>query len=34
LLFTKMESDGHPLPPQNIVLSTSFHIRGSCGCST
>jgi LacI family transcriptional regulator len=34
LLFTKMESDSHPLPPQNIVLSTSFHIRGSCGCST
>ena len=32
LLFTRMEDGGNPLPPQNIVLSTSFHIRGSCGC--
>lgn len=32
LLFTRMEGSGTPLPPQKIVLSTSFHIRGSCGC--
>lgn len=32
LLFTRMEGSGIPLPPQKIVLSTSFHIRGSCGC--
>lgn len=31
LLFTRME-DVTPLPRQNIVLSTTFHIRGSCGC--
>lgn len=32
LLFTRMEGGANPLPTQNIVLSTSFHIRGSCGC--
>ena len=32
LLFTKMESK-KPLPRSNIVLSTTFHIRESCGCS-
>lgn len=31
LLFTRMEGVT-PLPRQNIVLSTTFHIRGSCGC--
>lgn len=31
LLFTRMEG-ATPLPHQNIVLSTTFHIRGSCGC--
>lgn len=31
LLFTRIEGT-KPLPPQNIVLSTTFHIRGSCGC--
>jgi LacI family transcriptional regulator len=31
LLFAKIQ--GEPLPAnQNIVLSTTFHIRGSCGC--
>lgn len=32
LLFTRMQSK-KPLPQQNIVLSTTFHIRESCGCS-
>jgi LacI family transcriptional regulator len=32
LLFTKMESK-KPLPRCDIVLSTTFHIRESCGCS-
>ena len=32
LLFARMEGGDNPLPPQSIVLSTSFHIRGSCGC--
>jgi LacI family transcriptional regulator len=31
LLFTRMESK-KPLAQQNIVLSTTFHIRESCGC--
>lgn len=32
LLFTRM--DGSRLfPRQNVVLQTTFHIRGSCGCS-
>ncbi|HEX4065253.1 MAG TPA: LacI family DNA-binding transcriptional regulator [Acidobacteriaceae bacterium] len=31
LLFTRMESK-KPLPQQKIVLSTTFHIRESCGC--
>jgi LacI family transcriptional regulator len=31
LLFTRIEGS-KPLPRQNIVLSTTFHIRGSCGC--
>lgn len=31
-LFTKLLAD-KSLPPQQIVLPTSFHIRESCGCS-
>jgi len=31
LLFKRIE-DTIPLPAQSIVLSTTFHIRGSCGC--
>lgn len=31
LLFTRIEGNT-PLARQNIVLQTTFHIRGSCGC--
>ncbi len=31
LLFARMEGSNQ-LPRQNIVLSTTFHTRGSCGC--
>lgn len=31
LLFTKMQSK-EELPRKDIVLSTTLHIRGSCGC--
>lgn len=31
LLFTKMQSK-EALPRQDIILSTTLHIRGSCGC--
>lgn len=32
LLFTKIQSK-EALPHQEIILSTTFHIRGSCGCA-
>jgi LacI family transcriptional regulator len=32
LLFTRMQSK-KPFPRQEIVLSTTFHIRESCGCT-
>lgn len=32
LLFTKMQSK-EALPRQEIILSTTLHIRGSCGCT-
>lgn len=32
LLFDRIEGS-KPLPRQNIVLRTSFQIRGSCGCA-
>jgi LacI family transcriptional regulator len=33
LLFTRMEGNKKTLPRQEIVLSTTFHIRESCGCT-